>query len=165
MLKDFHALYGEIIFRYDGTLERFAGDGVMVFFGAPVPFADHARRAVAMAVEARERLVGLKTKWEKLGYSLDISFGISTGYVYVGNIGFEGRMDYAAIGKTTNLAARLCAAAKGGQILISRKTLFQVEDLVEVEEIGALEVKGFSHPVAAYNILQLKGPYTPRPVN
>jgi class 3 adenylate cyclase/pSer/pThr/pTyr-binding forkhead associated (FHA) protein len=165
MLKDFHALYGEIIFRYDGTLERFAGDGVMVFFGAPVPFADHARRAVAMAVEARERLVGLKTKWEKLGYSLDISFGISTGYVYVGNIGFEGRMDYAAIGKTTNLAARLCAAAKGGQILISRKTLFQVEDLVEVEEIGALEVKGFSHPVAAHNILQLKGPYTPRPVN
>jgi class 3 adenylate cyclase len=164
MLKDFHALYGEIIFRYDGTLERFAGDGVMVFFGAPVPFTDHARRAVAMAVEARERLVGLKTKWEKLGYSLDISFGISTGYVYVGNIGFEGRMDYAAIGKTTNLAARLCAAAKGGQILVSRKTLFQVEELVEVEEIGALEVKGFSHPVAAYNILRLKGPFTPEPV-
>ncbi len=165
MLKDFHALYGEIIFRYDGTLERFAGDGVMVFFGAPVPFADHARRAVAMAVEAREHLIGLRTKWEKLGYSLDISFGISTGYVFVGNIGFEGRMDYAAIGKTTNLAARLCAAAKGGQILISRKTLFQVEDLVEVEEIGALEVKGFSHPVAAYNVLRLQTPFTPQPVS
>jgi adenylate cyclase len=120
MLSDFHALYGEIIFQYDGTLERFAGDGVMVFFGAPVPFKDHARRAVAMAVAAQERLVDLRAKWNKLGYTLDVSFGISTGYVYVGNIGFEGRMDYAAIGKTTNLAARLCAAAKGGQILISR---------------------------------------------
>ena len=165
MLSDFHALYGEIIFQYDGTLERFAGDGVMVFFGAPVPFKDHARRAVAMAVAAQERLVDLRTKWNKLGYTLDISFGISTGYVYVGNIGFEGRMDYAAIGKTTNLAARLCAAAKGGQILISRKTLFQVEDLVEVEEIGALEVKGFSEPVMAYNVLRLKAPFTPTPVN
>jgi class 3 adenylate cyclase len=164
MLSDFHALYGEIIFQFDGTLERFAGDGVMVFFGAPVPFKDHARRAVAMAVAARERLVDLRTKWNKLGYTLDISFGISTGYVYVGNIGFEGRMDYAAIGKTTNLAARLCAAAKGGQILISRKTLFQVEDLAEVEEIGALEVKGFSEPVNAYNVLRLKAPFTPTPV-
>jgi class 3 adenylate cyclase len=165
MLSDFHALYGEIIFQYDGTLERFAGDGVMVFFGAPVRFKDHARRAVAMAVAARERLVDLRAKWNKLGYTLDISFGISTGYVYVGNIGFEGRMDYAAIGKTTNLAARLCAAAKGGQILISRKTLFQVEDLVEVEEIGGLEVKGFSEPVAAYNVLSLKAPFTPTPLS
>ncbi len=165
MLSDFHALYGEIIFQYDGTLERFAGDGVMVFFGAPVRFKDHASRAVAMAVAARERLVDLRAKWKKLGYTLDISFGISTGYVYVGNIGFEGRMDYAAIGKTTNLAARLCAAAKGGQILISRKTLFQVEDLAEVEEIGALEVKGFSEPVAAYNVVGLKAPFTPTPVN
>ncbi|MCU0578915.1 MAG: FHA domain-containing protein [Desulfobacterota bacterium] len=164
MLKDFHSLYGEIIFQYDGTLERFAGDGVMVFFGAPVRFKDHARRAVAMAVTARERLKGLRSKWERLGYTLDISFGISTGYVFVGNIGFESRMDYAAIGKTTNLAARLCAAAKGGQILISRKTLFQVEDLVEVEEIGGLEVKGFSEPVMAYNVLDLKAPFVPAPV-
>ena len=165
MLSDFHALYGEIIFKYDGTLERFAGDGVMVFFGAPVPFKDHARRAVAMAVAAREHLVDLRTKWKKLGYSLDISFGIATGYVFVGNIGFEGRMDYAAIGKATNLAARLCAAAKGGQILISRKTRFQVEDLVEVEDIGALEVKGFSEPVMAYNVLNMKTPFIPTPVD
>jgi adenylate cyclase len=164
MLSDFHGLYGEIIFQYDGTLERFAGDGVMVFFGAPVRFKDHAARAVAMAVAARERMVDLRKKWKKLGYALDISFGISTGYVFVGNIGFEGRMDYAAIGKTTNLAARLCAAAKGGEILISRKTLFQVEDLVEVEETGALEVKGFSEPVMAYNVLRLKTPFTPTPV-
>jgi adenylate cyclase len=164
MLSDFHALYGEIIFKFDGTLERFAGDGVMVFFGAPVPFKDHARRAVAMAVAARERLVDLKTKWHKLGYTLDISFGISTGYVYVGNIGFESRMDYAAIGKTTNLAARLCAAAKGGEILVSRKTLFQVEDMVDVEEIGALEVKGFSQKVIAYNVLSMKTPFVPTPV-
>jgi adenylate cyclase len=164
MLSDFHALYGDIIFQFDGTLERFAGDGVMVFFGAPVPFRDHARRAVAMAVAAREHLVDLKTKWNKLGYTLDISFGISTGYVYVGNIGFEGRMDYAAIGKTTNLASRLCAAAKGGEILISRKTLFQVEDMVDVEEIGALEVKGFSQKVMAYNVLRLKTPFIPMPV-
>jgi class 3 adenylate cyclase len=164
MLSDFHTLYGEIIFQYDGTLERFAGDGVMVFFGAPVPFKDHAARAVAMAVTARERLEGLRTKWKKLGYTLDVSFGIATGFVYVGNIGFEGRMDYAAIGKTTNLAARLCARAKGGEILINRKTLFRVEDMVEVEEIGALEVKGFSEPVTAYNILRLKHPYIPLPV-
>jgi len=165
MLSDFHALYGEIIFQYDGTLERFAGDGVMVFFGAPVPFRDHARRAVAMAVAARERLGDLRAKWKKLGYTLDVSFGISTGYVFVGNIGFEGRMDYAAIGKTTNLAARLCAAAKGGQILISNKTRFQVEDLVEVEEIGALDVKGFSEPVTAFNVLRLIAPFTPTPVD
>lgn len=164
MLSDFHSVYGKIIFQYDGTLERFAGDGVMVFFGAPVAFKDHARRAVAMAVTARERLEDLRVKWKKLGYTLDVSFGISTGYVFVGNIGFEGRMDYAAIGKTTNLAARLCAAAKGGQILISRKTRFQVEDLVEVEETGALEVKGFSEPVMAFNVLRLTAPFTPTPV-
>jgi adenylate cyclase len=164
MLSDFHAVYGDIIFEYDGTLERFAGDGVMVFFGAPVPFKDHARRAVAMAVAARERLVDLRAKWNKLGYTLDISFGISTGYVFVGNIGFEGRMDYAAIGKTTNLAARLCAAAKGGEILVSRKTLFQVEDMVDVEETGALEVKGFSQKVMAYNVLRMRTPFTPTPV-
>jgi adenylate cyclase len=164
MLSEFHTLYGEIIFQYDGTLERFAGDGVMVFFGAPVPFKDHAQRAVAMAVTARERMEGLRRRWKKLGYNLDISFGIATGFVYVGNIGFEGRMDYAAIGKTTNLAARLCAAAKGGEILINRKTLYRVEDLVEVEEIGELEVKGFSEPVTAYNVLRLKQPYIPAPV-
>lgn len=164
MLSEFHTLYGEIIFQFDGTLERFAGDGVMVFFGAPVPFKDHAQRAVAMAVTARERMEGLRTRWKKLGYNLDISFGIATGFVYVGNIGFEGRMDYAAIGKTTNLAARLCAAAKGGEILINRKTLYRVEELVEVEEIGELEVKGFSEPVTAYNVLRLKHPYIPAPV-
>jgi class 3 adenylate cyclase len=163
MLHDFHALYGEIIFHYDGTLERFAGDGVMVFFGAPVFFKDHAKRAVAMAVTVREKMIGLKKKWDKLGYPLDLAFGISTGYVFVGNIGFEGRMDYAAIGKTTNLAARLCSKAMGGQILISRKTLFYVEDIVEVEEIGALEVKGFSEPVPAYNVKALTAPYQPDP--
>jgi adenylate cyclase len=164
MLSDFHSRYGEIIFQYDGTLERFAGDGVMVFFGAPVPFKDHASRAVAMAVTARERLEDLREKWKKLGYALDVSFGIATGFVYVGNIGFEGRMDYAAIGKTTNLAARLCAAAKGGEILINRKTLYQVEHMVDVEEIGALEVKGFSEPITAYNVVRLKTPYIPAPV-
>jgi class 3 adenylate cyclase/CheY-like chemotaxis protein len=156
MLNDFHVGFGEIILEYNGTLEHFAGDAIMVFFGAPTPSEDHARRAVAMVVEARKRLKELTAKWQKLGYTLDIAFGISTGYVFVGTIGFEGRMDYAAIGNTTNLASRLCSAAKGGQILISRKTLFYVEDMVEVEEIGALEVKGFSEPVMAYNVLGLK---------
>jgi len=136
MLHDFHSIYGDIIFEYDGTLERFAGDGVMVFFGAPVPLRDHAQRAVAMAVAVREKMKGLKKKWDKLGYPLDLAFGISTGYVFVGNIGFEGRMDYAAIGKTTNLAAGSAPKAMGGQILISQKTCFYVEDIVEVEEIG-----------------------------
>jgi class 3 adenylate cyclase len=116
-----------------------------------------------MAVTVREKMIGLKKKWDKLGYPLDLAFGISTGYVFVGNIGFEGRMDYAAIGKTTNLAARLCSKAMGGQILISRKTLFYVEDIVEVEEIGALEVKGFSEPVPAYNVKALTAPYQPDP--
>jgi class 3 adenylate cyclase len=163
MLHDFHSIYGDIIFEYDGTLERFAGDGVMVFFGAPVPLRDHAQRAVAMAVAVREKMKGLKKKWDKLGYPLDLAFGISTGYVFVGNIGFEGRMDYAAIGKTTNLAARLCSKAMGGQILISQKTFFYVEDIVEVEEIGALEVKGFSEPVKALNVTRLRTPYQPLP--
>jgi class 3 adenylate cyclase/pSer/pThr/pTyr-binding forkhead associated (FHA) protein len=161
ILNDFHAGFGEIILRYDGTLEHFAGDAIMVFFGAPVHFEDHAQRAVAMVVEAREHLKALTAKWQKLGYTLDIAFGISTGYVFVGTIGFEGRKDYAAIGKTTNLASRLCSAAKGGQILINRKTLYFVEDMVEVEEIGPLEVKGFSDPVMSYNILGLKPGYQP----
>jgi adenylate cyclase len=161
ILNDFHARFGEIILRYNGTLEHFAGDAIMVFFGAPVHFEDHARRAVAMVVEARDQLKDLTIKWQKLGYTLDIAFGVSTGYVFVGTIGFEGRKDYAAIGKTTNLASRLCSAAKGGQILISKKTLFFVEDMVEVEEVGALEVKGFSEPVMSYNVLGLKPGYQP----
>lgn len=156
MLNDFHTTLGEMIFQYNGTVERFAGDAIMVLFGAPEPLEDHALRAVCMTVNARERLRTLKNKWEKLGYELDVAFGIASGYVYVGNIGFEGRMDYAAIGKTTNLAARLCSVAKGGQILIGRKTYYQVEDKIEVEEIPPLEVKGFSKPVQAYNVINLK---------
>lgn len=156
MLNDFHSDFGEVVLKYDGTIERFAGDGILTFFGAPIPCEDHALRAVSMAVEARERLRDVMKKWQRLGYDLDIAFGIATGHVFVGNIGFQGRMDYAAIGKTTNLAARLCSAAKGGQILISQRTQFFVEAVVDLEEIGALQVKGFSGPVVAYNALGLK---------
>lgn len=156
MLSDFHRDFGEVVLEYDGTLERFAGDGILTFFGAPVAYEDHALRAVSMAVAARDKLKRLMSEWRKLGYGLDVAFGIATGHVFVGNIGFKGRMDYAAIGKTTNLAARLCSAAKGGQILISQRTLFFVESMVEVEEMGALQIKGFSTPVSAYNVAGLK---------
>ncbi|MEX0802850.1 MAG: response regulator [Candidatus Binatia bacterium] len=156
LLRGYHAAMGKLIFKYEGTLERFAGDGIMIFFNDPIPCADHTERALRMAAEMRSRIEDLRTGWLKKGYDLDLGIGLAASYATLGNIGFEGRMDYGAVGNVTNLAARLCDEAKGGQILTNQKTLSKVEGLVEFESIEELHLKGFSRAVAAFNIVRLK---------
>jgi class 3 adenylate cyclase len=156
ILRHYHAAMGKLIFKFDGTLERFAGDGIMVFFNDPVPCPDHTIKAVQMAIEMRAQIVELRKGWLKRGYDLDIGIGLAAGYATLGNIGFEGRMDYGAIGNVTNLAARLCAEAKGRQVLMDQKTLSKIEEQVQVESLDELHLKGFGRPVAAFNILSLK---------
>jgi class 3 adenylate cyclase/CheY-like chemotaxis protein len=155
VLREYHAAIGELVFRFEGTLERFAGDGLMVFFNDPVPCPDPAARAVRMGVAMRQRLEGLAAQWRKRGHELAFGVGIAQGYATLGKIGFEGRFDYGAIGTVTNLAARLCGEAQGGQILVSQLVYTAVEGMVEVETLGELTLKGFHRPVIVYNILRL----------
>jgi adenylate cyclase len=155
VLRQYHTVMGEIIYRYEGTLERFAGDGLMVFFNDPIPCPDPEARAVRMAVAMQQRVGELIDVWRKRGHELDFGVGIAQGYATLGKIGFEGRFDYAAIGTVTNLAARLCAEARGGEILISQRVYAAVEGLVEAEPKGDLSLKGFSRPVAAFNVVAL----------
>ncbi len=156
LLRSYHAEMGKLIFKFEGTVEHFAGDGIMVFFNDPIPCEDHTRRAVGMALEMRDRAGALRAGWTKKGYDLHVGLGVASGYATLGNIGFEGRMDYGAIGNVTNLAARLCGEAKGGQILISQRVLAAVEESVDTEPVGELSLKGFHRPVPAYNVLGLK---------
>jgi adenylate cyclase len=157
VLREYHSAMGNLIFRFEGTLERFAGDGLMVFFNDPVPCADPAARAIRMAVAMRDSVRELSEKWRKRGHHLDLGVGIAQGYATLGKIGFEGRFDYAAIGTVTNLASRLCDEAQAGQILISQRICGVVEELVAVELVGELALKGLHRPVTAYNVLNLKG--------
>ncbi|MBI4247625.1 MAG: adenylate/guanylate cyclase domain-containing protein, partial [Candidatus Rokubacteria bacterium] len=138
------------------TLERFTGDGMMIFFNDPVVVPNPAERAIRMALAMRDRVNELTVKWRRLGFDLDFGVGISKGYATIGAIGFEGRWDYGAIGTVTNLSARLCGEAKPGQILIARRVLGAVEDLIEIEPVGELTLKGFLKPVPTYNVLRLK---------
>ena len=156
VLREYHAEMGKMILAHEGTLERFAGDGMMVFFNDPVQVPDPAVRAVRMIVAMRERLAELIVKWRKRGFELDFGAGIAQGYATIGAVGFEGRWDYGAIGTVTNLAARLCGEAKPGQILIAKRVLASVEELLEVEPVGELQLKGLLRPVPAFNILRLK---------
>jgi adenylate cyclase len=156
VLREYHAALGELIFQFEGTLERFAGDGLMVFFNDPLPCPDPAARAVRMAVAMRERVAGLSDGWRKRGYDLDLGLGIAQGYATLGKIGFEGRFDYAAIGTVTNLAARLCGEASAGQILVSQRVCAAVEDLIDIEPVGALTLRGFARPVPTLNVVGLK---------
>jgi len=142
---------------HEGTLERFTGDGLMIFFNDPVPVPNPGERAVRMALVMRDRLGELRVRWRKLGYDLDCGMGLAQGYATIGAIGFEGRWDYGAIGTVTNLAARLCGEAQPGQILVPRRLLGTVEHLVEAEVIGELSLKGFHRPITTYNILRLRG--------
>jgi adenylate cyclase len=155
VLQQYHAALGELIFEFEGTLERFAGDGLMVFFNDPIPCDDPAMRALRMAVAMQERVGGLAREWGALGYDLDFGMGIAQGYATLGRIGFEGRFDYAAIGTVTNLAARLCAKARGGQILVSQRVLASTEAPVRAEPVEDLSLKGFSKPVRVLNVIGL----------
>ena len=155
VLREYHAEMGQVILSHEGTLERFAGDGMMVFFNDPVVVPDPARRAVRMALGMRERLQELTAKWKKRGFDLAFGAGIAQGYATIGAIGFEGRWDYGAIGTVTNLAARLCGEAKPGQVLVSQRVLASVEDMATVEPVGELQLKGFLRPVPAFNLLGL----------
>jgi len=156
LLRDYHAAIGEIIIKYSGTLERYAGDGVMVVFNDPVPVDNPALQAVLMALEMRDAIGALTEKWRRLGHDIGFGIGIAHGFATLGTIGFEGRFDYAAIGTVSNVASRLCDEAKPAQILISPRVLMAVEDAVAVEPVGEFELKGIRRPLAAYNVLATK---------
>ena len=156
VLGAYHAEMGRLILEHEGTLERFTGDGMMIFFNDPVPVANPEERAVRMASAMRARIRVLGAEWRRRGYDLDFSMGIAKGYATIGAIGFEGRQDYAAIGSVTNLASRLCAEASPDQILISQRIHAVVTDLVKVKEVGPLQLKGFHRPIVAYEVVDLK---------
>ena len=155
-LHEYHAAMGKLILEYEGTLEHFAGDGMMIFFNDPVPIDNAPERAVRMSLAMRERVRELTIRWRKVGHDLDFGVGIAQGYATIGAIGYEGRWEYGAIGSVPNLAARLCGEAKPGEILASQRLLVSVEGWVTTELLGELSLKGFHRPMAAYKILDLK---------
>jgi class 3 adenylate cyclase/HAMP domain-containing protein len=154
VLREYHAALGELIFRYEGTLDRYAGDGVMILFNAPIQFEDHTKRAVKMACEMRDTIGALTQKWRNRGHSLGFGMGIALGYATLGQIGFEQRLEYAAIGSVTNMASRLCDEAKADQIVVARRVYGAVEQWVEARPLDDLVLKGFNHPVLAMEILR-----------
>ena len=153
LLREYHAAIGEIINKYGGTLERYAGDGVMVVFNDPIPVDNPALQAVLMAIDMRAAIGTLIDKWRKLGHDIGFGIGIAHGFATLGTIGFEGRFDYAAIGTVSNVASRLCDEAKPGQILISPRVLMAVEKDITVEPVGDFVLKGIRRPLTAYNVL------------
>jgi class 3 adenylate cyclase len=160
LLRDYHAAIGEIIVKYGGTLERFAGDGVMVIFNDPVPVENPALQAVLMALDMRTEIGEMVEKWRDFGHDLGFGIGIAHGFATLGTIGFEGRFDYAAIGTVSNVASRLCDEAKPGQILISPRVRLAVDKVVTVEAVGEFTLKGIRRPMTAYNVLAAS-PSTP----
>jgi adenylate cyclase len=152
ILREYHAAIGQLVSEYSGTLERFIGDAVMVYFNDPLPCPNHAQQAVKMAIAMRQAIDTLQHKWKKQGIELGAGIGIATGYATIGAVGFEDRLDYSAIGPVTNLAARLCSDAQHGQILVSDRVLSLVKDLI-VEPIGKLTLKGFQSPVAVSQVI------------
>ena len=152
VLNEYFAALGEMIFRFEGTLERFTGDGLMVFFNDPLPCADAPERAVAMAVAMRERVNELADGWRRHGHDLGFGIGIAQGFATLGRIGFPGRSDYAAIGSVANLAARLCGAAERDQILVAQRVFSAVQTHAVGEPVGDLDLRGFSRPIKAFDI-------------
>jgi class 3 adenylate cyclase len=152
VLHAYHGELGRLIAAHDGTVEHFAGDGVMIIFNDPAPLPNPALAAVGMALDVRESVARLSVGWKRRGYALDCGLGIAQGFATIGTIGFEGRFDYGTIGKVCNLAARLCSAAQGGEILVSQRVYSQVENEVEAQPRGELVLRGFSQPVAAWSV-------------
>jgi adenylate cyclase len=156
VLREYHAALGTLIPAHGGTLEHFAGDGVMVFFNDPLPVTDHELKAVRFALAAQERFAELAKAWRRRGTELGLGIGIEAGYATLGRIGFEGRYDYGAVGPVANLASRLSTLAAGGQILIGQRVFAAVEGTVETTPAGELDLKGFGRPVAAYEARRLR---------
>lgn len=157
VLREYHQALGGLIHEFEGTLEHFAGDGLMVLFNDPVPCPDPAARAVRMAIEMRARIAELAKKWRRYGHELGFGIGIAHGYATLGRIGFEGRFGYAAIGSVANLAARLCNEARSGQILVDGKVRIATESVAESESVGELTLKGFQRAIGAFNVRALRG--------
>jgi class 3 adenylate cyclase/PAS domain-containing protein len=156
VLREYHSELGREIIAHDGTIEHFAGDGAMILFNAPVPVDNHELQAIRMALSMRESMAVLAQGWKKHGYALGFGVGIAGGYATMGAIGFEGRLEYSAIGTVVNLAARLCGEASNGQILISPRIFSKTETRIDVEPVGELSLKGFNRPVPAYNVLAVR---------
>jgi len=156
VLREYHAAMGRLIMAHQGTLEHFGGDSIMIFFNDPVPVPNPAEHAVRMALGMHEAFTRLARGWTRRGYDLNMGIGIAQGYATIGAIGFEGRLDYGAIGTVCSLAARLCAQAQGGQTLVSLRMLTSIENLVEAASVGELTLKGFHRPVPAFNVTALK---------
>jgi class 3 adenylate cyclase len=155
-LRDYHAEMGKLVFKFEGTLERFMGDGIVVIFNDPIRCENHVQKAIEMSLEMRDRVKELRIAWLKKGFDLDLGVGLAAGYTTLGTVGFEGRMDYGTVGNLPNLAARLCAEAKGGQILTDQKTMSKIEDRFDAELLPEFQLKGISRPVVAYNIVKAK---------
>jgi adenylate cyclase len=156
VLREYHREMGTLILAHEGTLERFAGDGMMVFFNDPVVVPNPEERAVRMALAMRDRVSDLSADWRKRGYELDVGLGLAKGFATIGAIGFEGRWDYGAIGTVTNLAFRLCGEARPGQVLAAKRVVAAIDGLVETEPVGDLTLKGFSRPVSTVSLLKLR---------
>jgi class 3 adenylate cyclase len=155
VMREYHATLGSLIHEFEGTLERFVGDGIMVIFGDPIPCPDPCAQAVQMAVAMRGRLSELSSRWRRESHELGFGIGIAHGYATLGAIGFEGRSEYSAIGTVVNLAARLCAEARDGQILIDSKVRAALDERVTAEPVGELTLKGLHRPIASYNVLEI----------
>jgi adenylate cyclase len=156
VLREYHAVLGELIPAHQGTLEHFAGDGVMIFFNDPLRVEEHELQAIRLALAAQARFAELAAGWRKRGTELGLGIGIEAGYATLGRIGFEGRFDYGAVGPATNLAARLCAHASDGQTLIGQRVFAATEEAVDTRPVGSLELKGFGRPVVAYEVRRLR---------
>ena len=156
LLREYHTIVGELIPVYDGTLEHFAGDGLMVFFNDPVPVEDHELKAIRLALAVKQRFAELADTWRKRGSELALGVGIAAGYATLGRIGFEGRWDYGALGPVTNLASRLSTHAEAEQILISQRVFAEVENIVDAAPVGEIDLKGFGRPITAYVVRGLR---------
>ncbi|MGQ0512514.1 MAG: response regulator [Betaproteobacteria bacterium] len=156
VLREYHATLGGIVHAHEGTVEHFAGDGVMILFNDPMPLPEPELAAVRMAIEMRAGVAALAAAWRKRGHDLGFGVGVANGYATLGAIGFEGRRDYGAIGPVTNLSARLCSEARAGQILISQRVHGRIEERIEVEHVGELSLKGLSRPISAFNVVSLR---------
>jgi adenylate cyclase len=155
LLADYHGVAGPLVRRFEGTLDRFAGDGMMVVFNDPLPCPDPAQRAARLSLEIREGVVGVAERWRRQGHRIGVGIGIAQGFATMGRVGFEDRWEYSAIGTVVNIAARLCAEAQDGQILLTQRVATSLDGEATLEPAGELALKGITRPVPAYNLVRI----------